>query len=52
MGSEEKERKEIRENERKKKGTKLMKDIGKDRAMQTGVPVWKASGYEHTYLTC
>ena len=29
-----------------------MKDIRKERAIQTGVPVWKASGYEHTYLTC
>lgn len=39
MGSEEKERKETSKNERKKKGTKLLKDIGKERAMQTGVPV-------------
>lgn len=31
--------KKQRENERKKKGTKLLKDIGKERAMQTGVPV-------------
>lgn len=25
-----------------------MKDIRNEGAIQTGVPVWKASGYEHT----